>query len=116
MRRILILVFLLLLPCPSLLAQDPKDAEAYFKEGVAQAKAANTDKDRKTRIEAAIKAFQAASRLKPTWAEAHNELGLSFLSLGKYDEAAAAFKEAVRYKPEFAEAHKNLATAYLYQS
>ena len=116
MRRIHALLFLLILPCTSLLAQDPKDAEAYFKEGVAHATAANTDKDRKGQIEAAIKAFQAAIRLKPTWAEAHNELGLRFLSLGKYDEAAAAFKEALRYKPEFADAHKNLGVVYGYQS
>ena len=116
MRPILTLVFLLILPGTSLLAQDPEDAEAYFKEGIAHATAANTDKDRKGQIEAAIKAFQAAIRLKPTWAEAHNELGLEFLSLGQYDAAAAAFKEAVRYKPEFAEARKSLGTTYLYQS
>src|SRR5262249_1339063 len=114
--RIPVLALLLILSCTSLLAQDPKDAEAYFKLGVEQATAADKDTDRKAHIEAAIDAFKAAIQLKPTWAEAHNELGRSFLSLGKYGDAAAAFQEAIRNKPEFADAHENLAIAYLYQS
>ena len=114
--RILVLVPLLIFSCTSILAQDSKDAEAYFKLGVEQATAADKDTDRKAHIEAAINSFKAAIRLKPTWAEAHNELGRSFLSLGKYEHAAAAFQEAIRNKPEFADAHVNLSIAYLYQS
>jgi TonB family protein len=111
-----VLVLLLIFSCTSLLAQEPKDAEAYFRLGVEHATAADKDTDRKARIEAAIDAFKAAIRLKPTWAEAHYELGRSFSSLGKYEQAAAAFQEAIRNKPEFADAHEKLAVAYLYQS
>ena len=114
--RILVLAALLIFSCTSLLAQDPKDAEAYFNLGVEQATAADKATDRKAHIEAAINSFKAAIRLKPNWAEAHNELGRRFLSLGKYEQAAAAFQEAIRNKPEFADARINLAIAYLYQS
>ena len=59
--RILVLAALLIFSCTSLVAQDPKDAEAYFNLGVEQATAADKATDRKAHIEAAINSFKAAS-------------------------------------------------------
>ncbi len=48
----------------------------------------------------------------PANAEAHFQLGLSFLALGKHEEEIAEYKEAIRIKPDYADAHFNLAMSY----
>ena len=52
--------------------------------------------------------FHTAVRLKPDYAEAHNNLGNALTALGRVEEAAASFQEAVRLRPDYAEAHNNL--------
>jgi Tfp pilus assembly protein PilF len=54
---------------------------------------------------------QALSR-DPDHPEAHNFLGLIYLSLSEYGEAADHLKEAVRLNPYFTDAHNNLGVAY----
>ena len=56
-------------------------------------------------------AFRAAIRIRPDYAEAHNNLGLVLIQSGKDDEGIAALREAVRLAPAYAEARTNLGAA-----
>jgi protein O-mannosyl-transferase len=42
---------------------------------------------------------------------AHNNLGLAFYKIGKYDEAVRHYSEALNIKPDFSGAHNNLGNA-----
>ena len=46
--------------------------------------------------DAVLAAFREAIRLRPDYAEAHNNLGLVLIQSGKDDEGIAALREAVR--------------------
>ena len=52
-----------------------------------------------------------AIRLKPDYAEAHNNLGLVLQSQGHIDEAIAAYRQAIGLKPDYPEAHLVLGNA-----
>jgi tetratricopeptide (TPR) repeat protein len=58
-----------------------------------------------------LSAFRAAIRLRPDYAEAHNNLGLVLIQSGKDEEGIAALREAVRLAPAYAEARTNLGAA-----
>ncbi len=60
---------------------------------------------------ACIKAAQNALRLRPTYAEAYNNIAVAEQSLGNLDAAIRAGQEAVRLKPDFQLAKNNLASA-----
>ncbi len=60
---------------------------------------------------AAIEQFQAALRLKPDYAEAHNDLGCVLDAEHRNDEAVAELETALRLKPAYPEAHNNLGNA-----
>jgi tetratricopeptide (TPR) repeat protein len=64
------------------------DAQAAFTQGLAHFK---QDED-----EAAAEAFQQAIKLDPEYAEAHFNLGLTYGSLGKKNEALEEYKSAVK--------------------
>ena len=49
-------------------------------------------------------AFRAAIRIRPDYAEAHNNLGLVLIQSGNDEEGIAALREAVRLAPDYAEA------------
>jgi superkiller protein 3 len=55
-----------------------------------------------------IAEFEAALRIEPGNAQAHNGLGLVYTQINQDDRAIAAFREAVRLYPGFADAHGNL--------
>ncbi len=55
-----------------------------------------------------IAEFEAAVRLRPDYAEAHNNLGLVYTQTGNDRQAIAAFREAIRQRPNYADAHANL--------
>ena len=59
----------------------------------------------------AIEHYQQALRIKPDYAEAHNNLGIALLQEGKIEEAIAQYEQALRINPDFAEAHYNLGIA-----
>jgi hypothetical protein len=60
----------------------------------------------------AIEHFNQALRMKPDYAEAHNNLGIQLASLpGRGDEALAHFEAAVRLRPDLAGAQFNLGVA-----
>jgi tetratricopeptide (TPR) repeat protein len=50
-------------------------------------------------------------KLKPDYAEVHNNLGAAFKTQGKLDDAIACFRRALELKPDSAEAHNNLGAA-----
>jgi protein O-mannosyl-transferase len=57
----------------------------------------------------AISQYQEAVRLKPDFAEAHNNLGNALGMKGQTDEAIHQYQEAIRLKPDLVDAHGNLA-------
>ena len=66
------------------------------------------------RLDQAVGHLQAALRLNPRYADAHNSLGVAMKQKGRLDEAATHYEEAIRLRPEFAAAHNNLgAVRYL---
>jgi Flp pilus assembly protein TadD len=46
--------------------------------------------------------------MKPDYAEAHSNLGVTLKELGRLDEAEASYRQAIALKPDYAEAHNNL--------
>jgi tetratricopeptide (TPR) repeat protein len=56
-------------------------------------------------------AFRAAIRIRPDYAEAHNNLGLVLIQSGNDEDGIAALREAVRLAPAYAEARTNLGAA-----
>jgi tetratricopeptide (TPR) repeat protein len=63
-------------------------------------------------IPKALEEFQAAVRLAPLDASAHDNLGIAMAASGRNEEAAKEFEEAVRLSEDFAQAHLHLALAY----
>jgi tetratricopeptide (TPR) repeat protein len=57
---------------------------------------------------AVIAEFEAAIRLKPELAEAHNNLGLVFMQTGNDEKAIAEFRAAIQQRSDYADAHANL--------
>ena len=58
----------------------------------------------------ALEQFEAAVRIRPEDAEAHNNLGGVLAKLGRFPEATEEFKKALQLDPDLASAHYNLAT------
>src|SRR6516225_9524262 len=63
---------------------------------------------RKGQNDLAIDYLNAALRLKPDFAGAHNNLGNVLREQGQLAEAVASLQQALRLRPDFAEAHFNL--------
>jgi tetratricopeptide (TPR) repeat protein len=49
-------------------------------------------------------------RLKPDFADAHNNLGGALFETGQLQEAIEQYEQVLRLKPDFPEAHNNLGT------
>ncbi len=60
------------------------------------------------RYDEAEACFRQAVKLKPDFAIAYNNLGLTLHDQGKLDEAEAILHKALQLSPDFAEAHNNL--------
>src|SRR5208337_782183 len=86
-----------------ILQVDPNEVDALHLLGVI---AGQTGRDN-----LAIDYLNAALRLKPDFAGAHNNLGNVFIIQRKLPEAVASFQEAVRLQPDFVMAHNNLGNA-----
>ena len=52
-------------------------------------------------MDEAIGEYREALRLKPDYAEAHNNLGVALEDRGSLDGAIAEYREALRLKPDF---------------
>ncbi len=61
------------------------------------------------RLKPAIERLQQVLKLRPTFADAHNNLGNALAAQGQLAKAEPSFREALRLKPEYAEAMNNLA-------
>jgi tetratricopeptide (TPR) repeat protein len=57
--------------------------------------------------------FNEALRLRPEYAEAHNNIGLVLAQNGDDERAGVEFREAVRIRPDYADAHANLGSVLL---
>jgi tetratricopeptide (TPR) repeat protein/SAM-dependent methyltransferase len=78
-------------------------AESAFDHGIARAQ--------QGALEAAATAFAEAARLRPNYAEAHNNLGIVSAQLGRFADAAAAFATVVALRPEIAAVQGSLGNA-----
>jgi hypothetical protein len=63
------------------------------------------------RHDEAIAHHRQALRLRPTYLEAHCNLGNTLLAQKRHAEAEACYREALRLQPDYAEGHHNLGTA-----
>jgi len=63
------------------------------------------------RLAEAITQYEEALRIRPDYAEAHNNLGTAFQQTGAIDSAIAQFRNAIRDNPDYAGARLNLAAA-----
>ncbi|MDQ7798965.1 MAG: tetratricopeptide repeat protein [Candidatus Edwardsbacteria bacterium] len=63
-------------------------------------------------LAAAEAEFHRALDIRPDFAEAYNNLGLTLSDLGKKEEAVEAFKRAIDLSPEAPEAYNNLGCLY----
>jgi Flp pilus assembly protein TadD len=63
---------------------------------------------REERYVESVVACRLALALRPDYAEAWNNMGAAYNSLGRHEEAAAACEQALRYKPDFDLARNNL--------
>ena len=83
------------------IARDPESWLAYNNLGAALAQAGRTEE--------AIAEYQAALRIKPDYAEPHNNLaGIYSNWPGHLAEAIAEAQAAIRIRPDYAPAHVNL--------
>jgi tetratricopeptide (TPR) repeat protein len=64
------------------------------------------------RLDEALRHYEAAERLEPVFADAHNGRGSVLAAKGKVDEAVAEYREALRLKPDHAQTHNNLGNTY----
>lgn len=64
-----------------------------------------------SRFEEAAALLRQTTEVAPTYAEAHNSLGLLLLETGHTDEARDALGRAVALRPDYANAHTNLGNA-----
>jgi tetratricopeptide (TPR) repeat protein len=63
---------------------------------------------RERHFDEAIAAARQALELRPGYAEAWNNIGAAYNSLGQFEEGARACQEALRLRPDFALARNNL--------
>ena len=63
----------------------------------------------------AIPYYEQALRLKPNYADAHNNLGNALLELGRVPEAVVHFEKALRVAPNSARIHFNMGGALIRQ-
>lgn len=69
----------------------------------------------RARYEQAIAAYKAALERDPSFADAHNGLGVVYARQGRFEEAIRAFQNAIAIAPQAAYFYNNLGYAYLLQ-
>lgn len=60
------------------------------------------------RLDQAVADYKRTLAVRPTYAEAHNNLGNALRALGRPEEAEASYRSALAIRPDYAEAHNNL--------
>ena len=61
--------------------------------------------------DAAINSYKQAIKIKPDFADAHNNMGNALQDKGELDAAIDSYKQALKIKPDFAEAYYNMGNA-----
>jgi tetratricopeptide (TPR) repeat protein len=84
---------------------NPRNPLAHHELGLALAETADG-------VPQSIVHFQAALRLRPDYARAHNDLGTSLVKLGRLPEAMAEYRAALAIDPDMAIPHNNLGNTY----
>lgn len=84
------------------IARNPAAWMAYNNLGALKLAEASPD------LSEAVTLLQTAVRLYPGNAEAHNNLGVAYQRLDRYEDAAKEHQEALRLFPTYAEAYNNL--------
>ena len=64
-------------------------------------------------IDQAIRHYQRAIELRPSYPEPHYNLGVAFAQRGDLAQALAAYEGALRLEPDYPEAHNNIGNALL---
>lgn len=59
--------------------------------------------------------YENSLKIKPDYAEAHNNYGILWMSLGDISKAEYRFREAIRFKKNYASAYNNLGSVYVKQ-
>jgi len=85
--------------------QFPKKAVKEFERGADAQAEGNNDE--------AIRHFQSALKLAPTFYPAHNNLGTAYLGQSNFTAAQAEFETVLKLKPSDTEAYFNLANVFL---
>jgi len=62
-------------------------------------------------LDASIQMFEAATKIKPDYAEAHHNLGVTLKDIGKLTEAVESFRSAISILPNYPDAYNNLGNA-----
>src|SRR5207244_13082936 len=83
-----------------ILQMDPNQPDALHLFGLIAGQVGRND--------LAVEYIGRALRLKPDYAEAHNNLGNALRGQRRLAEAEACFREAVRLRPDFGDAHHSL--------
>lgn len=65
------------------------------------------------KLDNAVKAFQNALEIDPTFAIAHHNLGLTYKAMGILDRAVESYHRALKLNPYNAETHQNLGVVFL---
>ena len=61
----------------------------------------------------AFDCYRKAIELKPDYADAHNNLGIAYAELGRFDEAVASYTRCLKLRPNHVDAHMNRALTWL---
>jgi tetratricopeptide (TPR) repeat protein len=100
-------------------AKTRASAEALYKRAWEDSEAGKADlkknkpKDANKKFAKALKRYDEATRLDPTYFEAWNMVGYCSRLTGDLKRSFAAYDKALQLKPDFDEAHEYLGEAYL---
>jgi protein O-GlcNAc transferase len=83
----------------SVLQQDPQNAGALQLLGALASQ--------RRQYAEAIELFEQALRIRPGYADAHNNRGIALMELARPQEALASFDGALAVEPDYADAHNN---------
>ena len=65
------------------------------------------------KLDEAIEAYNKAISLKPDYAQAHSNMGVTLQEQGRVEEAIEACNKAISLEPDYADGHKNLSFVLL---
>lgn len=92
---------------------DPEEYRRHFPKNALKEFDRGVEADRKGKRDDAIKHYEKALSLAPTFYPAHNNLGSDYLGKSDFAAAKAQFEQAIKLNQSDAQAHLNLANLYL---